>query len=100
MLGLFSRMARRYLLDTTLCDFLTRTNAHPQHDRGLFPDNDARRQDWAADRRAGTGIVFVKDRYDDLYVNLLVKGGPAHLSGIIRQGCVLNVSDVCRPRLL
>ena len=99
MLGLFSRMARRYLW-ALLCVMIFDSAPHPHHDRHLHPDNDARRQDWAADRRAGTGIVFVKDRYDDLYVNLLVKGGPAHLSGIIRQGCVLSVSDVCRPRLL
>jgi hypothetical protein len=34
----------------------------------------------------GVGIVFVRDPTDCIYVNMLVKGGPAHRSGQIQQG--------------
>ena len=40
----------------------------------------------ALSRLGGVGIVFVKDQTDCIYVNLLVKGGPAHRSGQIQQG--------------
>eukprot|EP00277_Geminigera_cryophila_P031283 CAMPEP_0173060654 /NCGR_PEP_ID=MMETSP1102-20130122/2734_1 /TAXON_ID=49646 /ORGANISM="Geminigera sp., Strain Caron Lab Isolate" /LENGTH=183 /DNA_ID=CAMNT_0013926941 /DNA_START=58 /DNA_END=609 /DNA_ORIENTATION=- len=49
--------------------------------------------DWQANPMGGVGVVFVKDKKNNLYVNLMVKDGPAHLSGKIQQGDLLRYID-------
>lgn len=44
----------------------------------------------------GVGIVFVRDATDCLYVNCLVRDGPAHRSGVIQHGMIQSGHDSLR----
>lgn len=41
----------------------------------------------------GVGVVLIRDKSGCFYVNLLVKGGPAHYSGRLQQGDILRFVD-------